>query len=115
MTILSDNDLKELKDLIISQNKKIDQLVRDTTDIKINIAELKGELKENIAELRGDIKALNENVKGLDKRVEKIENSQNTVVKDVADLKGAKSLIIPIIVAVTTSLLMLLIRAIPNP
>ncbi len=56
MNTLTDNDLKELKDLIISQNKKIDQLVRDTTDLKFSIVELKGELKEDIAELKGELK-----------------------------------------------------------
>jgi hypothetical protein len=51
----------------------------------------------------------------LDNRLDKIDTEQKTLIKDIADLKGAKSLIIPIIVAVTTSLITLLIRAIPNP
>ena len=51
----------------------------------------------------------------LDNRLDKIDTEQKILIKDIADLKGAKSLIIPIIVAVTTSLITLLIRAIPNP
>ncbi len=104
MTTVTDSDLKDIKDLITSQNQKLDQLIRDNTDIKVSIAEVKG-----------DIKALSETVKGIDKRLEKAEAHEETLLKDVSDLKGAKSLIVPIIVAVTTSLLTLLIRAIPNP
>ncbi len=47
--------------------------------------------------------------------LDKIETEQKTLIKAIADLKGVKSLIIPILVAVTTSLIILLIRAIPNP
>jgi chromosome segregation ATPase len=47
--------------------------------------------------------------------IKELKETQKTLVKDVSDLKGAKSLIIPIIVAVTTSLITLLIRAIPAP
>lgn len=58
---------------------------------------------------------LEEKVTSFDQPLEKIETSQETLIKDVSDLKGAKSLIVPLIVAVTTSLITLLIRAIPNP
>ncbi len=39
---------------------------------------------------------------------------QNTLVQEVSDLKGAKSLIVPIIVAVVTAFLTLLVRLLPN-
>jgi predicted nuclease with TOPRIM domain len=72
-------------------------------------------LLKEVLETKGNLKALDTKVDGIDKRVEKIESDQKALVKDVSDLKGAKSLIVPIIVAVTTSLLTLLIRAVPNP
>ncbi|MEM8721119.1 MAG: hypothetical protein AAGE84_17770 [Cyanobacteria bacterium P01_G01_bin.39] len=42
-----------------------------------------------------------------------LKETQKKQVLDVADLKGVKSLIIPIVVAVTTSILTLIIRSIP--
>ena len=53
-------------------------------------------------------------LKGVDKRLERVENTQDTLVKEVSDLKGVKSLIIPIVVAVATALLTLLFRLVPN-
>ena len=51
-------------------------------------------------------------VDGIDKTATELKNTQKTLTADVADLKGAKSLIIPIVVAVITSILTLIIRAI---
>lgn len=95
MTTITGNDLKELKDLIISQNQKIDNLSSEIVNIKLGIAGLKAEVKQDIAELKseikqditdlrvqtkqdiselqGDIKALNETIKGLDKRLDGVE------------------------------------------
>ena len=53
--------------------------------------------------------------KSIDRRLEKVEGTQDALIKDVSDLKGAKSLIIPVVVAVLTSILTLLLRSIPNP
>lgn len=104
MATVTENDLKDLKDLIITQNQKIDNLTEKINNLAIGQARL---------EETG--KSLSMQIATVDRKVEKIDSSQDTVVKDVADLKGVKSLIVPIIVAVTTSLLTLLIRAIPNP
>ena len=57
---------------------------------------------------------LTEKVEGMNKRLEKVENTQDVLVKEVSDLKGVKSLIIPIIVAVITASLTLLARFIPS-
>ena len=54
-------------------------------------------------------------LKSIDRRLEKVEGTQDALIKDVSDLKGAKSLIIPVVVAVLTSILTLLVRSIPNP
>ena len=45
--------------------------------------------------------------------IKEIKSTQKTLNHDVSDLKGVKSLIIPIVVAVTTSILTLVIRTIP--
>jgi hypothetical protein len=54
-------------------------------------------------------------LKSIDKRLEKVEGVRDRLIKDVSDLKGAKSLIIPVVVAVLTTILTLLVRSIPNP
>ena len=89
-----ETDLKEVLDRI---DRRLNSIESDLTTIKVDVATVKT------------------TVNSLENRLDKIEIEQKTLIKDMADLKGAKSLIIPIIVAVTTSLITLLIRAIPNP
>jgi len=76
---------------------KLDSLQKDVADLKVDMAEVKTELKS------------------IDRRLEKVEGTQDALIQDVSDLKGAKSLIIPVVVAVLTSILTLLVRSIPNP
>ena len=94
MPTMIETDLKEVLDRI---DKRLNSIESDLTTIKVDVATVKT------------------TVNSLENRLEKMETEQKTLIKDMADLKGAKSLIIPIIVAVTTSLITLLIRAIPNP
>ncbi len=94
MPTIIETDLKEVLDRI---DKRLNSIESDLTTIKVDVATVKT------------------TVNSLENRLEKIETEQKILIKDMADLKGAKSLIIPIIVAVTTSLITLLIRAIPNP
>jgi archaellum component FlaC len=94
MPTIIETYLKEVLDRI---DKRLNSIESDLTTIKVDVATVKT------------------TVNSLENRLEKIETEQKTLIKDMADLKGAKSLIIPIIVAVTTSLITLLIRAIPNP
>jgi archaellum component FlaC len=94
MPTIIETDLKEVLDRI---DKRLNSIESDLTTIKVDVATVKT------------------TVNSLENRLEKIETEQKTLIKDMADLKGAKSLIIPIIVAVTTSVITLLIRAIPNP
>lgn len=115
MTTVTDSDLKDIKDLIVSQNNKIEKLTENVNLLVNGQTEIKGRINTLEENINGKINTLTETVKSIDKRLEKTETNEGTLLKDVADLKGAKSLIIPIIVAVTTSLLTLLIRAIPNP
>ena len=101
MPTMIETDLKEVLDRI---DKRLNSIESDLTTIKVDVATVKTTV--NSLETRMD---------KLENRLDKIEIEQKTLIKDMADLKGAKSLIIPIIVAVTTSLITLLIRAIPNP
>ncbi|PSB00950.1 shikimate dehydrogenase [Merismopedia glauca] len=77
--------------------QKLDNLQKDVNNLKIGQTKLETEftsLKEDVKELK---------------------SSQKALVTDVADLKGAKGLVIPIVVAVLTSLFTLLARSIPLP
>jgi chromosome segregation ATPase len=86
-----------LEIILTNITEKLDSLQKDVTDLKVDMAEVKTELKI------------------IDRRLEKVEGTQNALIQDVSDLKGAKSLIIPVVVAVLTSILTLLVRSIPNP
>ncbi|TRU39842.1 MAG: shikimate dehydrogenase, partial [Microcystis aeruginosa Ma_MB_S_20031200_S102] len=55
--------LKEIKDSIKEVNQKIDSLQEDVNDLKVGQAKL------------------TEKVEGMDKRLEKVENEQYTLVK----------------------------------
>ena len=86
-----------LEIILTNITEKLDSLQKDVTDLKVDMAEVKTELKS------------------IDRRLEKVEGTQDALIQDVSDLKGAKSLIIPVVVAVLTSILTLLVRSIPNP
>ena len=72
--------LKEIKDSIKDVNQKIDTLQRDVNDLKVGQAKL------------------TEKVEGMDKRLEKVENEQSTLVKAISDLQGFRGLIVPILI-----------------
>jgi predicted nuclease with TOPRIM domain len=101
----------ELKDVLGQINQKLDRLDSKIEGVQNDITDL----KISVVRLEEGQKNLSDKVAGLDKRLEKVETQLPTLVADISDLKGAKSLIIPIVVAVLTSLTTLLIRAIPNP
>ncbi|NCR37514.1 MAG: hypothetical protein GPJ12_19560 [Microcystis aeruginosa S11-01] len=56
-----------------------------------------------------------EKVEGMDKRLERLENEQSGLFRDISDLKGAKSLIIPVTVAIITAILTVFLRSLPSP
>ena len=72
--------LKEIKDSIKEVNQKMDTLQRDVNDLKVGQAKL------------------TEKVEGMDKRLEKVENEQSTLVKAISDLQGFRGLIVPILI-----------------
>jgi TolA-binding protein len=95
---MSQSPLTDSLEIILTNiTEKLDSLQKDVTNLKVDMADVKTELKS------------------IDRRLEKVEGTQNALIKDVSDLKGAKSLIIPVVVAVLTSILTLLVRSIPNP
>ncbi|GBF80108.1 shikimate dehydrogenase [Aphanothece sacrum] len=94
----------DLKEVLGEIKQQLNEIQKDVTDLKIDMAIVKT-----------TVNSLENRLDSLENGLEKLETEQKTLVKDISDLKGAKSLIIPIIVAVTTSLITLLIRAIPNP
>ena len=72
--------LKEIKDSIKEVNQKMDTLQRDVNDLKVGQAKL------------------TEKVEEMDKRLEKVENEQYTLVKAISDLQGFRGLIVPILI-----------------
>ncbi|MDJ0579254.1 shikimate dehydrogenase [Crocosphaera sp.] len=72
--------LKELKQDIKEVNTKLDKQSEKLTTIEVDLAEIKTE------------------VKNLKEDVRDLKTVQNTVVKEVSDLKGFRSLILPLIV-----------------
>ncbi|MGK7880071.1 MAG: shikimate dehydrogenase [Crocosphaera sp.] len=75
--------LKELKQDIKDVNTKLDKL----TTIEVKLATIETEIK------------------GMDKRLERVENTQDTLVKEVSDLKGFRSLILPLIVGAISAVI----------
>ncbi len=105
-----ETDLAEILKEIKSDQKAI---LKEISDIKKEIKSDQKATSDEISNLRVGQTRLEEKVKNIDDTVKEIKATQKTLVADVADLKGAKSLIIPIVVAVTVSILTLVFRAIP--
>ncbi|MBF2058500.1 MAG: hypothetical protein IGQ45_15105 [Cyanobacterium sp. T60_A2020_053] len=78
MSTLTDNDLKELKDLI---NLKFEKMSEDLTNIKVDIATLK-EGQNNI-NLR-----ITENKEALSQRLNSVETRLNTITLGVFGIIG---------------------------
>jgi archaellum component FlaC len=101
MSINVESDLKEILNKL---DQKIDNLQSDVSGLR----------QQDIPTINVKLENLSTRMSQVEKTVDKVSTNQETIQKDVADLKGAKSLIIPIVVAVTTSILTLVIRAIPK-
>jgi chromosome segregation ATPase len=99
MSVQIESDLKEIltrfEQRFDKLDQKLDKLNDNTTDINLRLTKV--ETKLDVA---------TENIK-------EIKSTQKTLSTDVSDLKGSKSLIIPLVVAVTTSVLTLIIITIP--
>ncbi len=91
-------------------NQKIDNLQRDMDQKFDSLQKDVNDLKVEVTEIKGDIKTLDQKVETMDKRLEKVEDSYAILVKDIADLKGFKSLIIPMVVAFLSAVVTLGLR-----
>ncbi|MCZ8360610.1 MAG: shikimate dehydrogenase [Microcystis sp. LE19-388.1G] len=94
--------LKEIKDSIKEVNQKMDTLQKDVNQ---KIDTLQRDVNQKIDTLQGDVNdlkvgqaKLTEKVEGMDKRLEKVENEQYTLVKAISDLQGFRGLIVPILI-----------------
>ncbi|MGV2390536.1 MAG UNVERIFIED_CONTAM: shikimate dehydrogenase [Microcystis novacekii LVE1205-3] len=83
--------LKEIKDSIEEVNQKMDTLQKDVNQ-KIDT------LQRDVNDLKVGQAKLTEKVEGMDKRLEKVENEQYTLVKAISDLQGFRGLIVPILI-----------------
>lgn len=99
LTYSPESVLKEIKDSIKEVNQKFDSLQKDMEQKFDGLQQDVSGLKVATAEIKGNIKTLDQKVETMDKRLEKVEASCAILVKDIADLKGFKSLIIPLVVA----------------
>ena len=63
------------------------------------------ELKVGQTETNGEIKTINTKIDGIQKTVDKLSIDVSASNRDISDLKGVKSLIVPGFVAILASLL----------
>ncbi|MDJ0601452.1 MAG: shikimate dehydrogenase [Crocosphaera sp.] len=110
--------LKEIKQEIKDVNTKLDDVQKDVNtkldDVQKDVNTKLDNLQKDVTDLKVGQATLTEKVSGIDKRLEKVETEQDTMVKAISDLQGFRSLIVPIVVAVATALLTLLFRLVPN-
>ncbi len=90
--------------------------------IETNLAEILKDIRsdqkkllEEVSHLKVGQAEIKVKVNNIDETVKELKDNQKTLTSDVyvSSLMGAKSLIVPIIVAVTTSIATLIIRTIP--
>ena len=103
----------DLSELLLGINGKLDKISSDITDLKVGQAKTEVKLESLAAQMR-DAKEDLSSFK-TESKEEFIVLKKNIVLlqNDIADLKGAKSLITPIVVAVSVSVLTLVLRSIP--
>ena len=103
-----------LEEILKDINGKLDK-IDEKFEAKFDKIEAKfDKIELRLTNLEVGQTKLNTEVENLKEEVRDIKNTQNSLVQEVADLKGVKSLIIPIVVAVATALLTLLFRILPN-
>ncbi len=105
--------LKEISE-IKKENKSDQKAISDEiSNLRVGQARLE-EKFTNLSKDHNEFKeSTRKNFDELKESIKELKTAQETLAADVADLKGAKSLIIPIVVAVTTAILTLVARTIP--
>ena len=97
MTTVTENDLKDLKDLI---NKRFDLLENTQKEIKSEQKEIKNEQKEiknDINDIKISVATLKEGQNGINKRIDNLDFIASTVIGGVmmALLAGLTKLLYP--------------------
>ncbi len=77
MSLIVETDLKEILNRI---DQKIDNIQRDVADLKIGVAELKGEIKIVDERLSGQINTLDTKIDGLSTRVQNQEFTSRAIL-----------------------------------
>jgi chromosome segregation ATPase len=94
--------LKEIKDSIKEVNQKMDTLQQDVNQkidtLQKDVNQKIDTLQRDVSDLKVGQAKLTEKVEGMDKRLEKVENEQSTLVKAISDLQGFRGLIVPILI-----------------
>ncbi len=111
MSTITENDLKEIKDLIIAQNQKIDQLSRDNTEIKNNLTQLtinqtrlEGKIENLEEKMQGSFNTLNTRFDSYKPALDKISE----LAEKVGELKGWRAVSLVIFSGFITSIYWLL-------
>ena len=87
-----------LEEMFSRLENKIDSNQKETNEKLKDLSQKIDKQSEKIGTIEVKIATLTEKLDGIDKRLERVENSQDIVVQEVSDLKGFRSLILPIIV-----------------
>ena len=85
MSINIESDLKEILNKL---EQKLENLQSDVSGLR----------QQDIPNINIKLENLSTRMSQVEKTVDKVSTKQETIQKDVSDLKGAKSLIIPIVV-----------------
>lgn len=126
MSLTIETELKEVLEGLNRRFDKIDQKLdnvqNDITELKIGQSEIKGEIKTINTRIDGLEDKISTGLNGLDDKikitqqsVDRLSTDVATVSKEISDLKGVKSLIVPAFVAIFASLITLLARGIKLP
>ena len=93
---------KEIKDSIKEVNQKMDTLQQDVNQkidtLQKDVNQKIDTLQRDVSDLKVGQAKLTEKVERMDKRLEKVENEQYTLVKAISDLQGFRGLIVPILI-----------------
>jgi archaellum component FlaC len=98
----------DLRDILNNLDKRFDRMEQKIDTIQKDV----GELKIDVTKLDGKTNGLADKIDGLQKTVDKLSIDVSASNRDISDLKGVKSLIVPGFVAILASLLTFVFRGV---
>lgn len=101
----------ELKEVLEGLNRRFDKFEQKLDSVQSDITHL----KIGQAEIIGKLNGIDIRVNALEKKVDGLTVDNSNISKEISDLKGVKSLVVPAFVAIFASLLTLLTRSINLP